>query len=130
MTPTVRRSVQGSRRFCGRNLRCVSAAFVVSATLLNLQCADRAMAQATGTLAGLNEFLSDTPTDIEMIALRATLIANAISTLANELTEKLQQTPGPIDRQLQEQALAQIEPLNRELERLLEIKHQLEASKR
>ena len=88
------------------------------------------MVQATGTLAELNEFLSDTPTDIDMIELRATLIANAISTIANELTDKFKQTPGPIDRQLQEQALAQIEPLNRELERLLEMKRQLEAQKR
>ena len=33
------------------------------------------MTQATGTLAGLNEFLSDTPTDINAIKLRVTVIA-------------------------------------------------------
>ena len=65
------------------------------------------MAQATGTLAWLNEFVSETPTDIEAIELRATLIANAIGAIANELNEKLMQTPGPIDKTLQEQAIAQ-----------------------
>ena len=88
------------------------------------------MTQATGTLAGLNEFLSDTPTDINAIKLRVTVIAAAISTIANELTEKLKQTPGPVDRKLEQEALAQIEPLNRELERLLAIKRQIEGQKR
>jgi hypothetical protein len=87
-----------------------------------------AMAHTIGTLAGLNEFLSDTPTDIDMIQLRATLIATAISTIANELNEKLKQAPG--DKKLEEQAIAQLEPLNRELERLLAIKRQLEDQKR
>ena len=86
------------------------------------------MAHATGTLAGLNEFLSDTPTDIDVIRLRVTQIATAISTIANELTDKLKQTPGPVlDKTLEEEAIARIEPLNRELERLLELKRQLEA---
>jgi hypothetical protein len=64
------------------------------------------MADATGTLAGLNEFLSDTPTDINVIELRATLIATAISTIASELDDKLKQTPGPIrDKKLVEQTI-------------------------
>jgi hypothetical protein len=88
------------------------------------------MADATGTLAGLNEFLSDTPTDIDVIHLRATLIATAVSTIARELEEKLKQTPGPIDKKLEEEAIARLEPLNRELERLLEAKRRLQAQKR
>jgi glycine cleavage system H lipoate-binding protein len=88
------------------------------------------MAHATGTLAWLNEYLSDTPTDINVIHLRATEIAIAISAIANELNEKLKQTPGPVDKKLEEQAIAQVEALNRELERLLEIKRQLEDQKR
>jgi glycine cleavage system H lipoate-binding protein len=89
------------------------------------------MADATGTLAGLNELLSDTPTDINAIQLRVTLIAAAISTIASELDDKLKQTPGLIpDEQLEQQAIAQIEPLNRELERLLEVKRQLETQER
>jgi hypothetical protein len=88
------------------------------------------MTQATGTLAGLNEFLSDTLTDINAIKLRVTVIAAAISTIANELTEKLKQTPGPVDKKFEQEATVQIEPLNRELERLLEIKRQLEGQKR
>jgi hypothetical protein len=79
------------------------------------------MADATWTLAGLNEFLSDTPTDIDVIHLHATLIATAISTIARELDDKLKQTPGLIlDKKFEEEALARLEPLNRELERSAE----------
>ncbi len=88
------------------------------------------MADATGTLAWLNEFLSDTPTDIKVIELRATLVANAISTIANGLKEKLEQTPGPIDKELEEQTLAQIQGLGRELERLLEAKRKLKKAQK
>ena len=88
------------------------------------------MAQATGTLAWLNDYLSDTPADIDVIQLRATEIAIAISAIANDLNDKLTQTPGPIDEKLEEQAIAQVEALNRELERLLEIKRRLDGQSR
>ena len=84
----------------------------------------------TGTLAWLNEFVSDTPTDINVIHQRVTVIANFISTMANELHEKLQQTPGPIDPKLEEETLALLEPLNREMELLLAAKRRLESQKR
>jgi len=84
------------------------------------------MAHATGTLAWLDEFLSDTPTDIDVIRLRATLIVNAISTIASELDDKLKQAPGLIlDRKLEEETITRIEALNRELERLLTIKRRV-----
>jgi hypothetical protein len=51
---------------------------------------------------------------LQKVFLHAALIATAISTIANELNDKLKQTPGPIDKKLEEQAMAQIEPLNRE----------------
>ena len=88
------------------------------------------MPEATGTLAQQFELVSDTPTDINAIKLRVTVIAAAISTIANELTVKLKQTPGPVDRKFEQEAMAQIEPLNRELERLLAIKRQIEGQKR
>ena len=88
------------------------------------------MAQATGTLAGLNEFLSDTPTDITTVELRATLVANSISTMASELNDKLMQTPWLVDKKSEQQTITMLEALSRELERLLEIKRQLEAQQR
>ena len=88
------------------------------------------MVQATGTLAGLNEFLSDTPTDISVIHLRVTLIANAISAIATDLNDKLKQAPEPVAKALEDEAIAQVNALNRELEHLLEIKRQLEGKKR
>ncbi len=75
--------------------------------------------------------LSDTPRDINVVRLRVIQIAAVISTIANELNNKLKQTPGLfLDKKFDEQMAARIEPLNRELERLLEIKRQLENQKR
>jgi hypothetical protein len=88
------------------------------------------MAQATGTLAGLNEFMSDTPTDIDVVELRAMQIATAISTIADDLTDKLKSSPGSVPKMMQQETLAQVEALNRELQRLLEIKRRLENQKR
>jgi len=82
------------------------------------------MVQATGTLAWLNEFLSDEPTDVAVVEQQATMIAIAISTMANELNEKVKQAP-EITKELQEQ-IAQVDLLNAELARLLEIKRRLE----
>jgi len=88
------------------------------------------MAQATGTLDWLNQFLSDTPTDIDVINARVTVIATAISNLTGELNEKLKKTSGPMDEKLEQETLARIEPLGRELELLLAAKRRLEAQKR
>ena len=83
--------------------------------------------EATGTLAEQNEFLSDTPTDIKAICFRFAMIAKAIVIIGEDLNDKLKQTPGPIvAKELEEQAIAQIEALNRELERLLEAKRRWE----
>jgi hypothetical protein len=98
--------------------------------LSDLQLEERAMAQAIGTKAWLDEFLSDEPTDINVIPLRVTLIATAISTIATELNAKLKETPGPMGKELEKQATAQVEALNRELERLLKIARQLKSQQR
>ena len=83
--------------------------------------------EATGTLAEQNEFLSDTPTDIKAICFRFAMIAKAIVIIGEDLNDKLKQTPEPIlAKELEEQAIAQIEALNRELERLLEAKRRWE----
>jgi len=88
------------------------------------------MAHVTGTLEGLNQLLSDTPTDINVINARATVIATAISHLTEELKEKLKNTSGPIDETLEQETLARIKPLGRELELLLAAKRRLEAQER
>lgn len=54
------------------------------------------MPEATGTLAEQaeqNEFLSDTPTDINVIHLRFAVIAKAIVIIGNDLADKLKQAP-------------------------------------
>jgi hypothetical protein len=88
------------------------------------------MVRATGTLEWLNQLLSDTPTDIDAINTRVTVIATAISKLTDELNEKLKKTPGPIDEKLEQETLARIKPLGRELELLLAAKRRLEAQER
>jgi hypothetical protein len=88
------------------------------------------MAQPTGTLDWLNQFLSDTPTDINVINTRVAVIATAISALTDELNEKLKATSGSIDETFEQETLARIEPLGRELELLLAAKRRLEAQKR
>jgi hypothetical protein len=89
------------------------------------------MANATGTLAWLNEFLSDTPTDIAVVNLRAAQIISAISAIATELDDELKQTPRlPLDQKREDETIARVDALNRELERLLMIKRQLENQKR
>lgn len=88
------------------------------------------MANATGTLEWLNEFLSDTPTDIAVINLRAAQIINAISAIATELDGELKQTPGlALDQKREDETIVRVDALNRELERLLMIKRQLENQK-
>jgi hypothetical protein len=85
------------------------------------------MAHATGTLAWINEFLSDEPTDIDTIRLRVVLIAKAISVIANDIEAKMKQTPGGVlDATDEEQANVQVNALNRELERLLKLANQLQ----
>ncbi|WP_456732663.1 hypothetical protein [Bradyrhizobium sp. USDA 3364] len=64
------------------------------------------------------------------VHLRGALIAKAIRAIASELDRKPKQTPGPIDAQVERPAMAQIDRLNRELERLLEIKRRLRAQQR
>ena len=89
------------------------------------------MANATGTLAWLNEFLSDTPTDIAVVNLRAAQIISAISAIATELDDELKHTPRlPLDEKREDETIARVDALNRELERLLMIKRQLENQKR
>jgi hypothetical protein len=88
------------------------------------------MARATGTLEGLNQLLSDAPTDIDVINARVTIIATMISNLTKELKAKLEQTSGPIDAKLEQETLARIKPLGRELELLLAAKRRLQAEKR
>ena len=83
--------------------------------------------EATGTLAKQNEFFSDTPTDINVICIRFSMIAKAIVIIGEDLNDKLKQTPEPIlAKELEEQAIERIEALNRELERLLEAKRRWE----
>ena len=69
-------------------------------------------------------------TDITTVELRATLVANSISTMASELNDKLMQTPWLVDKKSEQQTITMLEALSRELERLLEIKRQLEAQQR
>jgi hypothetical protein len=83
--------------------------------------------EATGTLAEQNEFMSDTPTDIKVICIRFAMTAKAIAVIGKDLFDKLKETPEPIlAKELEEQAIAQVEALNRELERLLEAKRRWE----
>jgi hypothetical protein len=87
--------------------------------------------KATGTLAEQIEFVSDTPTDINVIRWRFAIIAKAIAIIGEDLNDKLKQTPEPIlAEKLEEQAIAQVEALNRELELLLEAKRRWEDQQR
>jgi hypothetical protein len=83
--------------------------------------------EPTGTLAEQNEFFSDTPTSVKAIMVQVAMIGMAIKVIASELNDKVKDVPGPIDPRLEEETLARIEPLNRELERLLAIKRRLES---
>ena len=89
------------------------------------------MVKATGTLEWLNEFVSDTPNDIDVVYLRATIIVNALSEIASGLNARFEQTPRLVlDKKSEEETLTVVNALGRELERLLEIKRQLEAKQR
>jgi hypothetical protein len=89
------------------------------------------MPEVTGTLAEQTEFLSDTPTDMNVIYLRVAVIAKAIEVIWNEQFDKVKQTPGLVlDEKQEEELIARTEPLNRELERLLEAKRRLENQSR
>jgi hypothetical protein len=81
------------------------------------------MPEVTGTLAEQIELTSDTPTDIKIINLRFAFAAKAIAVIGQDLAEKLAQTSEPIlARKLEDEAVRQIEALNRELELLVEAK--------
>ncbi len=84
--------------------------------------------RATGTLEWVSELASGNPTDIDTLHLLASQVATAISVLANEFNEALKDERDPTrQKELEEQLLTRFEPLNRELERLLEIKRRLQA---
>jgi hypothetical protein len=85
------------------------------------------MPEVTGTLAEQFELVSDTPTDINIIALRFALAVKAIAIIGKDLVEKLAHTSEPILAQrLEDEAAELIEGINRELECLLEAKRRWE----
>lgn len=87
--------------------------------------------QPTGTLETLNDFLSDTSMEIALVKLRVTEIAQAISDIADEFSGKISKSLNSInEKDLEEQIALRLDPLNRELEQLLEVKQKLEALKR